>query len=134
MDNTTETVIENFADAEEVIEGVVEAPEEPSEELGNISVPKEVIDILSAAPSGVEILTECIDTAVFLCQKNGSYGDSALDPIRIFSKADSIEQIKVRIDDKLSRLTKGTGHPGDNDTLDLLGYLILLRVAEKRAE
>ena len=62
--------------------------------------------------------------------KNASYGDAALTPLRIFSKADSVEQIKVRIDDKLSRLQRG-GEFGTEDTLlDLIGYLVLLRIAK----
>lgn len=64
--------------------------------------------------------------------KNVAYGDSAVDPVRIFSKADPIEQIKVRIDDKLSRFMRGTEYPGDNDIDDLLGYLILLKIAIER--
>lgn len=39
-----------------------------------------------------------------LIEKNRKYGDSALKPQRIFSKASAVEQIKVRIDDKLSRM------------------------------
>jgi len=39
-----------------------------------------------------------------LLSKNRKYGNAALEPVRIFSKADALEQLKVRIDDKLSRL------------------------------
>jgi len=65
----------------------------------------------------------------FLIEKNKAYGNSALNPIRIFSKADPKEQLNVRLDDKLSRLYHGTGYHGDDDELDLLGYLILKRMA-----
>ena len=65
-----------------------------------------------------------------LIEKNAAYGNSALEPVRIFSRADVVEQIKVRIDDKLSRLSKGSA-AGEDVTLDLLGYLIILRIAEK---
>lgn len=65
-------------------------------------------------------------------EKNKAYGDSAIDPVRILSKADPVEQIKVRIDDKLSRFMRGTSFPGDNDIDDLLGYLILLKIAMER--
>jgi hypothetical protein len=41
-----------------------------------------------------------------------------------------VEQIKVRLDDKLSRLIHGSA-AGEDVVLDLLGYLILLRVATK---
>ena len=54
-----------------------------------------------------------------------AYGNSALEPVRIFSKAEPREQLHVRIDDKLNRLMKGTEYPGDNDINDLIGYLVL---------
>jgi hypothetical protein len=37
-----------------------------------------------------------------LLSKNASYGNSALEPVRIFSKADPVEQLKVRLDDKVA--------------------------------
>ena len=77
---------------------------------------------------------EEVDTiAKLLIRKNKAYGDSALNPSRIFSKADPVEQIKVRIDDKLSRLQRcPTDMLADEDTvLDLIGYLILLRLAQQ---
>ena len=67
-----------------------------------------------------------------LIEKNYSYGNSALDPVRIFSKADAREQLYVRIDDKLSRLMKGADYPGDNDIDDLIGYLVLLKIAKEK--
>jgi hypothetical protein len=85
-----------------------------------------------SAPSGNAILMNCMGIAQMLIEKNISYGDSALDPVRIFSKANPIEQLHVRIDDKLSRLMKGTEHIGDNDIDDLIGYLILLKVAKEK--
>jgi hypothetical protein len=85
-----------------------------------------------SAPSGNAILMNCLGIAQMLIEKNISYGDSALDPVRIFSKANPIEQLHVRIDDKLSRLMKGTDMVGDNDIDDLIGYLILLKVAMEK--
>ena len=67
-----------------------------------------------------------------LIEKNIAYGDSALDPVRIFSKSDPVEQLRVRIDDKLSRLMKGTDYIGDNDIDDLIGYLVLLKIAKEK--
>lgn len=65
-----------------------------------------------------------------LVAKNEAYGNSALDPVNIFSKSTAVEQIKVRIDDKLSRLYHGKEY-GDEDTItDLLGYIVLLKIAE----
>lgn len=39
-----------------------------------------------------------------LVEKNCAYGDSVLNPVRVFSRAPAVEQLLVRIDDKLSRL------------------------------
>jgi hypothetical protein len=72
----------------------------------------------------------CDNIKTMLIEKNKSYGDSALDPIRIFSKGSSDEQIKIRIDDKLSRISRGSEFYGDNDLDDLIGYLILLKVSK----
>ena len=85
-----------------------------------------------SAPSGKAILMNCMAIAQMLIEKNISYGDSALDPVRIFSKNNPIEQLHVRIDDKLSRLMKGTDYVGDNDIDDLIGYLVLLKVAKEK--
>ena len=38
----------------------------------------------------------------------------------------------MRIDDKLNRIANGTGYPGDNDIDDLLGYLILFKIRQRR--
>ena len=62
-----------------------------------------------------------------LLEKNAAYGNSALDPVRVFSSADTVEQIKVRLDDKLSRIKRGSS-AGEDVVMDLLGYLILLQV------
>lgn len=67
-----------------------------------------------------------------LLSKNRKYGNSAVSPRRFFSKAETTEQIRVRIDDKLNRLTNGLSEEDEEDVvLDLIGYLILLRVAQR---
>ena len=71
----------------------------------------------------------CDEVKQTLLEKNRAYGNSALDPLRIFSKADPVEQLNVRIDDKLSRIARGSEFAGDDTELDLIGYLILRRVA-----
>jgi len=78
----------------------------------------------------IAIADECDAIKEMLIAKNAAYGNSALQPVRLFSKADTVEQIRVRIDDKLSRLQRGES-AGEDVTFDLIGYLILLRVAEK---
>ena len=79
-----------------------------------------------------EIVKVCSDISIMLQEKNVAYGDSALDPVRIFSKANPIEQLLVRIDDKLSRFARGSDYPGDNDIDDLIGYLVLLKIVKER--
>ena len=83
-----------------------------------------------SAPAGHKILNACLGVAQMLIEKNISYGNSALDPIRIFSTADSTEQLKVRIDDKLNRVKNNQGFAGDNDIDDLIGYLLLYKIAK----
>jgi hypothetical protein len=77
------------------------------------------------------IRAECREIEAMLIAKNAAYGNSALDPLRVFSQADPVEQIRVRLDDKLSRLKRGSA-AGEDVTLDLIGYLVLLRIAERR--
>ena len=73
-------------------------------------------------------VTEVVsDIATTLIKKNESYGNSALEPVRIFSKADDL---KVRIDDKLSRIAKGNNSYNEDTINDLIGYLILLKIKE----
>ena len=78
------------------------------------------------------IVETCDEIKALLLEKNAKYGNSALEPSRIFSKADPVEQIKVRIDDKISRIrTTGLSAADEDTALDLVGYLVLLRVAQK---
>ncbi len=69
--------------------------------------------------------------ANLLISKNKKYGNSALKPVRIFSKASTIEQILVRLDDKLSRLYNQDISEDEDVLEDLLGYLVLLKIALK---
>lgn len=79
-----------------------------------------------------KIENTCDSIKQLLLDKNAKYGNSALNPVRVFSKADNQEQLLVRIDDKLSRIARGAGMDAvDEDTLnDLIGYLILLKIAK----
>ena len=78
------------------------------------------------------ITAACEEIGQFLLAKNRAYGNSAAEPVRVFSKADPLEQINVRMDDKLSRMIKGEGYPGDDDMLDLEGYMVLRRAIKIR--
>jgi hypothetical protein len=78
-----------------------------------------------------------------LKQKNTHYDSAALRPINVFAGTDPMQTIRVRIDDKLSRLkhffNAGTTDSDGSilwiqteDTLaDLIGYLLLLRVGSR---
>ena len=68
-----------------------------------------------------------------LIEKNRMYGNSALDPKRVFSTANPIEQLKVRIDDKLSRIANHQADDAEDAETDLLGYLVLLKIARLNA-
>jgi uncharacterized protein (DUF302 family) len=79
-----------------------------------------------------EIIEVCDSVKELLLEKNRKYGDSALNPIRIFSKSDSTEQIKVRIDDKLNRLKNQQEDDSEDTVTDLIGYLVLLKISQRR--
>lgn len=78
------------------------------------------------------IVSECGAIADMLVAKNRRYGNSALEPVRLFSRADAIEQLRVRIDDKLSRIRSRQDDDTEDSELDLLGYLVLLRIARRQ--
>lgn len=81
-----------------------------------------------------EIRAVCDEMANFLIEKNKAYGNSAAEPVGIFAKRlNPLDQIDVRIDDKLNRLQKGHEYPGDDTIVDLAGYLILRMIVAKSA-
>lgn len=74
-----------------------------------------------------QIGQEVID---LLVSKNRSYGDSALKPANIFARGTAVENLCARIDDKLMRIkNRGIGIDTEDTVQDLIGYLILLKVA-----
>ena len=79
--------------------------------------------------SQCDIATVCDQIKELLLEKNRKYGDSALNPVRVFSKARPIEQIKVRLDDKLSRLRNQQDDEDEDVLTDLIGYIVLYKVA-----
>jgi len=68
-----------------------------------------------------------------LKEKNAAYGNTALEPLGIFSKLGAAEAIKARIDDKLARIAnKGLNDDTEDTARDLVGYLLLLLMAAER--
>tara|TARA_R100001163_G_C5066232_1_gene204535 strand:+ start:233 stop:598 length:366 start_codon:yes stop_codon:yes gene_type:complete len=81
-----------------------------------------------------KIKSKCKSLEDLLLQKNARYGDSALEPLNVFSEAGAVAGIKVRIDDKLKRIKNSGLVDATEDTLqDLAGYLILLMIAKDNA-
>ena len=71
-------------------------------------------------------------TRNLLIEKNRKYGDSALNPINIFSKLDAKQQLFVSIDHKMKRL-KNQQVDDTEDTLDdLIGYCVLSKIFDYR--
>lgn len=81
-----------------------------------------------------QIAHVCDKVKNLLLEKNLKYGDSALSPIRVLSNSSPVEQILVRIDDKLNRIKQGDGllETDEDVVLDLIGYFVLLKVALDR--
>ena len=94
-----------------------------------VGIPAEV-----ANPFEHQVRTILTELGDLIIEKNAKYGDAILNPMQIFSKQTPIERVKSRLDDKLSRIARGDG-TGDEDTvLDLMGYLVLLKIAESADE
>jgi len=65
-----------------------------------------------------------------LKSKNKAYGNTALDPVQIFSRLDATEAICARIDDKIMRIkNKGINDQTEDTVDDLIGYLLLLKMS-----
>jgi hypothetical protein len=83
----------------------------------------------------VAIAKVCDEVKELLLAKNREYGNSAFEPVGIFSAPDPEQQMRVRIDDKLKRLAnlRAMAERGESPTIaedtekDLIGYLLLLR-------
>ena len=73
----------------------------------------------------------CDKLKELLLEKNRKYGNSALNPLRVFSKASAEEQILVRMDDKLSRIKNRQNDDDEDPFIDLAGYIILYMVAKE---
>jgi hypothetical protein len=68
-----------------------------------------------------------------LIEKNRKYGNSALEPLGVFSQLSAKEGLLIRIDDKLKRIKNGSLEKDDEDVVnDLIGYLVLLKIIEDK--
>lgn len=77
-------------------------------------------------------------TRDMLIQKNREYGSAVFKKGKVFSKTSAEDAIRIRLDDKMSRLAWMMQNPGEafvqEDTeFDLTGYLILMQVARRKS-
>jgi hypothetical protein len=110
----------------------LEIPEDAAEELRQVGMDRNLRE--DEYEHGK--FCDAVDTVLeefgeMLKEKNKKYGNSALHPVRVFSKADAKEQIKVRLDDKISRLVRGTGEETEDVYKDLTGYLFLFMILDR---
>ena len=77
------------------------------------------------------IATICDEVKALLLKKNEQYGDSVLNPINLFAHSTPIDGIRIRLDDKYSRLVRGNDSiESDEDIhLDCIGYHIMALIA-----
>jgi hypothetical protein len=87
-------------------------------------------ELINDSPNAQDILEECHFVTQLLLTKNRAYGSSFAKPLGVFSKLSPVEAINARMDDKLARIMQAKDFTEDTE-LDLIGYLILKRVAMK---
>ena len=74
--------------------------------------------------------TAASDIVELLKNKNKAYGNTALSPVKIFSRLDATEALCARIDDKIMRIkNKGINDQTEDTVDDLIGYLLLLKMS-----
>ena len=74
-----------------------------------------------------EVMGSMTDLLIY---KNRKYGDSAINPKKIFYKGDSTNSILIRLDDKLGRvIANPDDKPRVNDVCDIIGYCTLLLIS-----
>ena len=77
-----------------------------------------------------KIKLKCQEVEDLLIQKNDAYGDSALNPVGIFSSLKASEAIRIRLDDKLKRIANvGLNDETEDTLMDCAGYMVLLMIA-----
>ena len=94
---------------------------------------------MTLAESQAAIAAECDALKETLLAKNLEYGNASHEPLDILLAPDPATFIRVRIEDKLSRLRALRKMPGytpkfaEDTLLDVAGYIVLLRAYEKWA-
>jgi hypothetical protein len=92
----------------------------------------EKLEFLSMDDFSFQVSAYLLSIRELLINKNIKYGNSALEPLGVFSQLSAKEGLLVRIDDKLKRIKNGSLEKDDEDVInDLIGYLVLLKIADK---
>ena len=79
-----------------------------------------------------KIQFKCAELEDLLIKKNDAYGDSALNPVGIFSSLKASEAIRIRLDDKLKRIANvGLNDETEDTLMDCAGYMVLLMIANE---
>lgn len=83
------------------------------------------------------IITVCDDLKNTLLRKNAEYGNSAAEPVQVFTTCDPKVQLYARMNDKLQRIktaaTTGKADPEDAKG-DLAGYIMLEKAIDLLAK
>lgn len=89
----------------------------------------EALNGTNTAPAAEQIAKQVLQLGALLLKKNAAYGNSALEPVSVFSKGlSAASRMAVRMDDKISRLARGATD-GEDVLMDLAGYIVLHRIA-----
>jgi hypothetical protein len=92
----------------------------------------EKLEFLSMDDFSFQVSAYLLSIREMLINKNIKYGNSALEPLGVFSQLSAKEGLLVRIDDKLKRIKNGSLEKDDEDVInDLIGYLVLLKIQDK---
>jgi hypothetical protein len=92
----------------------------------------EKLEFLSMDDFSFQVSAYLLEIRELLINKNIKYGNSALEPLGVFSQLSAKEGLLVRIDDKLKRIKNGSLEKDDEDVInDLIGYLVLLKIQDK---
>lgn len=84
-------------------------------------------------PKKTDLEAICDEIRDLLISKNTAYGNSAFEPVMNHSELGVRERLAVRMDDKISRMVRGTEKERvpEDTLLDYIGYAILDMIASK---
>lgn len=129
--------IEHFGDKVGFVTYLYPNPHKESYELnvdfgaGDVAFRHSELTPVKDAPFATRVEATLGAIGEMLVEKNKAYGNSALDPVRVFSTGSAAESLAQRIDDKLSRIARGTEFAGEDTVDDLIGYLVLYKMARE---